>query len=91
MSLCVLANEIKTWNALKRSVAFLIHLQYNRTTLEKDVALITLNETLEFTNSIQPICLTVVQPEVNGEKTYVMGWGDTRRTDYYTYLQVVIA
>ena len=74
--------------ALRHSTAFYMHPQYNPFTLENDIALITLDETLEFTNSIQPICLTV-QPVVPGEEAYVMGWGDTRGTEDNNYLQVM--
>ena len=62
--------------------------QYNNKTFENDIALITFNEALEFTNSIQPICLTS-QPVVPGEEAYVMGWGDTRGTEDNNYLQVI--
>ena len=80
--------QVEPGEAVRHSLAFLIHPQYNSNFTENDIALITLNETLEFTNSIQPICLTV-QPAVPGEKAYVMGWGYTRGTEDYTYLQVI--
>ena len=81
-------DEVEPGEALRRSVAFFIHPLYNSFTLENDIALITLNDTLKFTNFIQPICLTA-QPAVPGEETYVMGWGDTRGTEDYNYLQVI--
>ena len=86
---------METWRswtreALRGSDAFFVHPQYNSTTLENDVAIITLNETLEFTNSIQPICLTV-QPVVPGEEAYVMGWGDRGETEDNNYLQVKLS
>ena len=81
-------DEDEPGEALRGSNAFSVHPQYNSATLENDVAIITLNETLEFTNSIQPICLTV-QPVVPGEEAYVMGWGDTRGTENRNYLQVI--
>ena len=81
-------NQVEPGEALRGCVAFYMHPQYNSTSLENDIAIITLDELLEFTNSIQPICLTV-QRVVPGEKVYVLGWGDTRGTEDYAYLQVI--
>ena len=60
--------------------SILMHAEYNPYAFwVNDIAILTLEEPLNFTKSIQPICLTQ-QLAVHGEQTYVMGWGDTKET-----------
>ena len=63
------------------------HADYNPTTLENDIAIIELSGPLDFTDLIQPICLTDKRAKIR-EKVSVMGWGDTRGTADGSFLQV---
>ena len=81
-------DENEPGEALRDPDAIFVHPQYNSSTLENHFAIITLNKTLEFTDSIQPIFSTV-QAVVPGEKAYVMGLGDTRGTEDYNFLKVI--
>ena len=70
--------------------SMLIHAEYNPSARwVNDIAMLTLEEPLNFTESIQPICLTH-KPAVPDEQTYVMGWGDTKQTADNTFLQVAM-
>ena len=80
-------NEDEPGEALRRANSFLMHPRYDSYLLENDIAVIVLNDTLGFTSSIQPICLTI-RSVVPGEEAYTIGWGDTYGTADNTYLQV---
>ena len=70
--------------------SILMHAEYNPSARwVNDIAILTLEEPLNFTKSIQPICLTH-KPAVPGEQTYVMGWGDTKETADNNFLQVIM-
>lgn len=62
--------------SLKRIIS---HPDYNQMTFDYDIALLELSEPLEFTNTIQPICL----PDSShmfpaGMSCWVTGWGAMR-------------
>ncbi|OXU31175.1 hypothetical protein TSAR_009417 [Trichomalopsis sarcophagae] len=57
-----------------------IHPKYNHSGFENDVALLELDEEVEFTDAIQPICLPIQSRRINrknfvGESAFVAGWG----------------
>lgn len=73
-------DQIKFDNVQNRKVKTIIpHPQYNQMSNDYDVALLELSEPLEFTNTIQPICL----PDSShiflaGMSCWVTGWGAVR-------------
>ena len=70
--------------------SMLMHADYNpNASWVNDIAILTLEEPLNFTKSIQSICLTQ-KPVVPGEQTCVMGWGDTKQTADNNFLQVTM-
>ncbi len=67
---------------------FLLHEEYNEATLDNDIALIELNETIEYNEEIAPVCLPTDQPSVGAICT-TTGWGETRGTGDKTHLNEV--
>lgn len=61
------------------------HTLYNPETTENDIAIVVLDKPINFTNTIQPICLPPKNSDV-AEKTEatVAGWGLTREGGYST-------
>ncbi len=65
---------------------FLLHEDYNRGTLDSDIALIELTEAIQYNNdTITPVCLPTGPPPV-GEICTTTGWGWTLRTGDRTHL-----
>ena len=82
--------KIEGEEELRNVSSMLMHEEYNPNAhWVNDIAILALEEPLNFTNSIQPICLTH-KPAVPGEQTYVMGWGDTKETADKSFLQVIM-
>ncbi|XP_021172130.2 suppressor of tumorigenicity 14 protein homolog [Fundulus heteroclitus] len=75
-----LQTQQQIWDALMRKVKRIIpHPDYNLFTNDYDIALLELSEPLEFSNTIQPICLpssSHVFPA--GMSCWVTGWGTLR-------------
>ncbi|XP_035528100.1 suppressor of tumorigenicity 14 protein homolog [Morone saxatilis] len=73
-------DQYKQDGVLRRPVKRIIsHPNYNQMTFDYDIALLELSEPLEFTNTIQPICLpssSHVFPA--GMSCWVTGWGALR-------------
>lgn len=73
-------DQFKFDNVQSRKVKTIItHPNYNQMTSDYDIALLELTEPLEFTNTIQPICLpdsTHIFPA--GMSCWVTGWGALR-------------
>ncbi len=73
-------DQYKQENVQRRQVKRIIsHPDYNQMTFDYDIALLELTEKLEFTNTIQPICLpssSHVFPA--GMACWVTGWGALR-------------
>uniref|UniRef100_A0A8C6SHQ7 Zmp:0000001114 n=1 Tax=Neogobius melanostomus TaxID=47308 RepID=A0A8C6SHQ7_9GOBI len=73
-------DQYKHVGVAKRAIRNIIpHPNYNRMTFDYDIALLELSEPLEFTNTIQPICLpssSHVFPA--GIGCWVTGWGAMR-------------
>jgi len=63
------------------------HSGYNPSTLENDIAIAELSGPLDFSEFIQPICITDKRAK-NREKVSVMGWGETLGTEDGSSLQV---
>jgi secreted trypsin-like serine protease len=62
---------IMTRNASK----IIVHENFNEKTFENDIALVMLNENVEFEDSIQPICLPKQMEDFSGQTGYVSGFG----------------
>lgn len=73
-------DQYKQDNVQRRAVKRIIsHPDYNQMTFDYDIALLELSEPLEFSNTIQPICLpssSHVFPA--GMSCWVTGWGALR-------------
>ncbi|XP_032685596.1 proclotting enzyme-like [Odontomachus brunneus] len=54
------------------------HRGFNAQTLYNDVALLTMNEPVEFTEQIRPICLPSGSQLYSGKTATVIGWGSLR-------------
>ncbi|XP_072847013.2 transmembrane protease serine 12 [Pogona vitticeps] len=56
-----------------------IHSDFNKITLEHDIALFTLSKFITYNNYVQPICLPNISLPLNKETTcYISGWGVKR-------------
>ncbi len=53
---------------------FLLHEDFNHTTMDNDIALIELTEAIEYNEVIAPVCLPISPPPV-GERCTTTGWG----------------
>ena len=72
-------NQFKMDGVLRRVKKIITHPNYNDFTFDYDISLLELTEPLEFTNTIQPICLpssSHVFPA--GMSCWVTGWGALR-------------
>lgn len=56
------------------------HKNFNSRTLYNDVALLTLNEPVEFSEQIRPICLPSGPTLFNHQEATVIGWGSLRES-----------
>ncbi|XP_064019859.1 ovochymase-2 isoform X2 [Pogoniulus pusillus] len=61
----------------KRSVKqYIIHPSFNKTTLDSDIALLQLDEPLEFNHYVRPVCLPAKEEAVQPSRVCVVtGWG----------------
>uniref|UniRef100_A0A3B3ZLF5 Uncharacterized protein n=1 Tax=Periophthalmus magnuspinnatus TaxID=409849 RepID=A0A3B3ZLF5_9GOBI len=73
-------DQYKHDDVQRRSIRRIItHPDYNQMTFDYDIALLELSEPLEFTNSIQPICLPSSSHVFTaGMSCWVTGWGAMR-------------
>ncbi|CAL1589115.1 unnamed protein product [Knipowitschia caucasica] len=64
-------------NEVSRRVSEIInHPSYNPDTNDNDISLLRLSDTVNFTNFIQPVCLSAAgNKPSDGTSTYVTGWG----------------
>ncbi|XP_032782335.2 trypsin-2 isoform X1 [Daphnia magna] len=63
----------------KRNVVEMkIHEQYDGKLVENDIAILTLESPVEYTDTIQPICLSPTCLVTDGMETIGMGWGHTK-------------
>jgi len=51
------------------------HVGFSSSTLHNDIAILTLAESVKYTDNIQPICLAVGQNQYVGSRVTVAGWG----------------
>ena len=54
------------------------HIKYNKDTTDSDVALIELNEPIEFRANARPVCLPAETESFIGHNATVVGWGKIR-------------
>ena len=69
-------SNVQSYNAKR----LIIHPNYNRVTLDYDIALIEIDGTFSFNTCVQPVKLISSQntaPEATGNKVRVSGWGQT--------------
>ncbi|NXX41269.1 OVCH2 protein, partial [Tricholaema leucomelas] len=61
----------------KRSVKqYIIHPSFNKTTLDSDIALLQLDEPLEFNHYVRPVCLPAKEEAVQPSRVCIVtGWG----------------
>lgn len=60
---------------IRKAKRVIIHPNYNHLTLENDLALIELEEDIQYDTYIQPICLPEKGKDFVGAEAYVSGWG----------------
>jgi len=68
----------KEWEAVEaeRGVAeIIIHPEYNNRNYDNDLALLRLDQPVDYTSYIIPICLPGSSLKIAGKKGYVTGWG----------------
>jgi hypothetical protein len=53
----------------------IVHENFNENTFENDIALVMLNKSVEFEDTIQPICLPKQMEDFSGQTGYVSGFG----------------
>jgi len=62
---------------IRKAQRVIIHPGFNRFLLSDDIALIELEDTVEFGDNIQPICLPEIDEDFSGQMGFVSGWGYT--------------
>lgn len=62
----------------KRVKRVVRHRGFDMRTLYNDVALLTLNEPIEFSETVRPVCLPSGSNLYVGKKAIVIGWGSLR-------------
>ena len=67
----------------KRVKRVVRHRGFDMRTLYNDVALLTLNEPVEFSETIRPVCLPSGANLYVGKKATVIGWGSLREGKNY--------
>lgn len=67
----------KNWGTRYSVSEVFIHSNYSRVTIDHDVAVLRINGTFKFTDSVQPVKLAGVEPKA-GLVVNVTGWGTTR-------------
>lgn len=64
-----------------------LHEKYNPRTFDNDIAILTVNDSIPFSEAIRPICLPslkvtdskqVAQDLFSGQQPFVAGWGSTK-------------
>lgn len=82
--------NIKTNNEIRhieRRVKRVVrHRGFNSRTLYNDVAVLTLSESVEFTEQIRPICLPSGSQLYQGKTATVIGWGSLRESKIFTLI-----
>ncbi|XP_063708974.1 transmembrane protease serine 9-like [Culicoides brevitarsis] len=72
-------NDIDDWSEggfiSPKVKQFIIHADYNSTTADADIAILLLQEKLEFTQFIRPACLWKNTLKSNDQSGFVAGWG----------------
>lgn len=58
------------------------HRGFDSRTLYNDVAILTLNDPVEFTEQIRPICLPSGSQLYSGKYATVIGWGSLRESKF---------
>ena len=73
----------------KRVKRVVRHRGFDMRTLYNDVAILTLNEPVEFSETIRPVCLPSGSNLYAGQKAVVIGWGSLRESKYITVLWIM--
>lgn len=64
-----------------------VHPKYNFFTYENDLALVQLDEPVEFAPHVSPICLPPDEVELIGKNATVTGWGRLSEGKHFLYSQ----
>ena len=65
-----------SWRVERTVKQYVIHPDFHRPTLHRDLCVIKLNEPLIFSEKVKPICLSEIIPDVSSP-AFVAGWGLT--------------
>lgn len=67
------------------------HKGFNSRTLYNDVAVLTLSEPVEFSETVRPICLPTGSQLYSGKTATVIGWGSLRESKLVAKIGVVLS
>ena len=70
-----LANQNERQFLSRNASKIIIHELFNSKTLENDIALIRLNQSITNEDNIQPICLPKLMEDFSGQSGYISGFG----------------
>jgi len=62
----------------RRAVALISLCRYTKNKLESDIGLIRMSSPVQYTNNINPVCLSQTGSPFVGTDSIVQGWGDTK-------------
>ena len=78
--------SVEPWEQLKGVQQIIRHGSFNEETLENDIAILRLSDSVVFNTFVHPVCLPTT-PAAEGEDGLIMGWGTTIDTGDSDYLQ----
>nr|QHB21558.1 venom S1 protease 13 [Platymeris rhadamanthus] len=73
-------NRSENKNAIE--VKEIILHDYDRGTVQNDIAILVLQKKIEFNQFIGPVCLPSIQPKINHQYVTAMGWGSLADSEY---------
>lgn len=73
----------ETQHITKRVKRVVRHRSFDGRTLYNDIALLTLDSPVQYSQSIRPICLPTGSKSYGGQWGIVAGWGSLRESKFY--------